>query len=133
MGVSLGRSNVAAGQHGIVPACGCLAAGDQIVVVVEFDVEESRLKPVKAGVDADFEVMVLALGAVVGDEPGSVGQVGVACHHGTAVAEGAEVLARKKAGASHVAEGACGALHSGALVHGTEALCVVLDEAQAVL
>ena len=71
--------------------------------------------------------------AVVGDEPCPVRQVGVARHDGAAVAEGAEVFAREKAGASHVAKGAGGALHSGALVHGTEALGVVFNEAQPML
>ena len=51
---------------------------------------------------------------------------------GAAVAEGAEVLAREKAGAPHVAEAASRALHGLAAVDRTEALGVVLHEVKAV-
>ena len=72
----------------------------------ELNPQNSCLKLIKAAVEARYEVVVFLLAAMVAEHGDFFGNIRVIGHHHTSITVGAKDLARKKAEAAGVAEGA---------------------------
>ena len=81
---------------------GGLAARNHVAPVTEFHGQERGLEAIEPRVAPDLEVVVFALGAVVGQSFHPGGKGFVARQHGTAVPKGAEVFAWEKAGGAEL-------------------------------
>ena len=108
-------------------AVGVLAGG-----VGKFHAEHRGLNRVEAAVEALVDIVVAAVGAVVGKTAYGVGEFGVGGRDASGVAEGADILGRIETECAGVTEGADGACAVESRRHrtGANGLGAVLDDNQ---